>query len=445
MQETLLRHASRFGILVALTLVLAACPGSDSQQPAANTPAVEQADTATPVAGEAVTDTTAAQPAAEGVTPLQLMGWSSSDAENSRLQQVVDGFNQANPDIQVTLNLVPEYDTRLQTSIAGGSPPDVFYVDSFRLHDLVQAGALAPIGDQLTDPDDFYESLRAAFTVDGTFYCPPKDFSTLALEYNTDLFDAAGVAYPTNDWTWDDLRAAAEQLTNADTGVYGLVLPPDFARAIAFIYQAGGSVVSEDGTQMTINSPEALEAMNFYIGLVQDGLAANFPDLDSGWPGEAFGKGRAAMTIEGNWIVPFLADQFPDVNYGVVELPAGPAGEATMAFTVCYAVPAAGQNQAAAIRVVDYLTGPEGMKAWTDLGLAMPTRASLREDWLAQFAALEPFLNGADYAHPWQFQAGFQDVLDTINSDLQGAFTGGATAEDILANAESVGNEVLSR
>ena len=445
MQETLLRYASRFGILVALTLVLAACPGGDSQQPAANTPAVEQADTATPVAGEAVTDTTAAQPAAEGVTPLQLMGWSSSDAENSRLQQVVDGFNQANPDIQVTLNLVPEYDTRLQTSIAGGSPPDVFYVDSFRLHDLVQAGALAPIGDQLTDPDDFYESLRAAFTVDGTFYCPPKDFSTLALEYNTDLFDAAGVAYPTNDWTWDDLRAAAEQLTNADTGVYGLVLPPDFARAIAFIYQAGGSVVSEDGTQMTINSPEALEAMNFYIGLVQDGLAANFPDLDSGWPGEAFGKGRAAMTIEGNWIVPFLADQFPDVNYGVVELPAGPAGEATMAFTVCYAVPAAGQNQAAAIRVVDYLTGPEGMKAWTDLGLAMPTRASLREDWLAQFAALEPFLNGADYAHPWQFQAGFQDVLDTINSDLQGAFTGGATAEDILANAESVGNEVLSR
>ena len=425
MQETLLRHASRFGILVALTLVLAACPGGDSQQPAANTPAVEQADTATPVAGEAVTDTTAAQPAAEGVTPLQLMGWSSSDAENSRLQQVVDGFNQANPDIQVTLNLVPEYDTRLQTSIAGGSPPDVFYVDSFRLHDLVQAGALSPIGNQLTDPDDFYESLRAAFTVDGTFYCPPKDFSTLALEYNTDLFDAAGVAYPTNDWTWDDLRAAAEQLTNADTGVYGLVLPPDSARAIAFIYQAGGSVVSEDGTQMTINSPEALEAMNFYIGLVQDG--------------------RAAMTIEGNWIVPFLADQFPDVNYGVVELPAGPAGEATMAFTVCYAVPAAGQNQAAAIRVVDYLTGPEGMKAWTDLGLAMPTRASLREDWLAQFAALEPFLNGADYAHPWQFQAGFQDVLDTINSDLQGAFTGGATAEDILANAESVGNEVLSR
>ena len=151
------------------------------------------------------------------------------------------------------------------------------------------------------------------------------------------------------------------------------------------------------------------------------------------------------MTIEGNWIVPFLRDQFPDVNWGVTELPAGPAGKATMAFTVCYAVPADGKNNEAAIKLVNFLTGPEGMKEWTDLGLAMPTSRSLRDHWLEKFPDLEPFLHGAEYAHPWQFRPGFQDVLDTINDGIQQAMAGSMLPEDVLLQAEEVGNEVLSR
>uniref|UniRef100_A0A7C1JSC6 ABC transporter substrate-binding protein n=1 Tax=Caldilinea aerophila TaxID=133453 RepID=A0A7C1JSC6_9CHLR len=420
------KHLALFSVLLVAALVLAACP-------------------AQPVAPAAQPPAAAGQPAAPGVINLQLMGWASSDAENVRLQEVVDGWNAANSDIQVTLNLVPDYDTKLQTSLAGGAPPDIFYVDSFRLPDLAAANALLPIGDQMTDVDDFYPSLREAFTVDGVFYCPPKDFSTLALEYNTDLFDAAGLAYPTPDWTWDDLRAAAEALTDKDAGVVGFAINPDFARWIAFLYQAGGEVATPDFSAMTLNSPEALTAMEFYVGLVRDGFAAPASDLDSGWPGEAFGKARAAMTMEGNWIVPYLKDQFPDLKYGVTELPAGPAGKATMAFTVCYGVAANGRNTEAATKVVDYLTGPVGMKAWTDLGLAMPTRQSLREGWLAMYPELEPFLNGAEYARKWQFRPGFADVLDTINSGLQEAFSGLKTPQQVLDEAQSVGEQVLAR
>lgn len=427
-------------LLVILTLVLGACaaPAAAPAAPAAEAPAAVEA----PAAAAPVAEAPAAPAAKE---ELQLMGWASSDAENTRLQSVVDGFNASNDAINVTLSLVPDYDTKLQTSMAGGSPPDVFYIDGFRLRDLVKAGALAPIGDNTVNLDDFYPSLRNVFTVDGTFYCPPKDFSTLALEYNKDMFDAAGVAYPTADWTWADLRAAAEQLTDADNGVYGMVLSADFARWIAFLYQAGGSVTNDDNTAMTINSPEALTALNFYVGMVTDGFAAQPSDLDSGWAGEAFGKQRAAMAMEGNWIYSYMKDQFPDVNFGLSELPAGPAGKATMAFTVCYGVPADGKDTAASFDVVNYLTGPEGMKAWTDLGLAMPTRQSLRADWLALYPDLEPFLNGAEYAHKWQFRPGFQDVLDTINDGLQQAMAGTMLPEDVLINAEEIGNEVLSR
>lgn len=421
------RQVNLLTMLVILALVIAACAGG------------------APAATEADAETGSEEAVSTAGTELQLMGWASSEAENDLLQQVVDNFNAANAEINVTLSLVPDYDTKLQTALAGGEPPDVFYVDSFRLPDLVAAGALEPAEGNLTDPDDFYPALKDAFTIDGTFYCPPKDFSTLALQYNSDLFDAAGLDYPTSEWTWDELRSAAEQLTDADAGVVGVALNPDFARWIAFLYQAGGTVTDAELSTMTINSAEGMEAFSFLTELIDGGYAAQAADLDSGWPGEALGKGKAAITFEGNWIVPFLADQFPDLNYGVVELPTGAAGQATMAFTVCYGVPANGENTEAAFTLVDYLTGPEGMKDWTDLGLAMPTRQSLRAGWLEQFGDLEPFLNGADYAQKWQFRPGFNDVLDTINNGLQQLYTGSVLVEDVLQDAEEVGNEVLSR
>ena len=392
-------------LLVALmAMLLVACGGGTTETTAEPTAdAGEVAEPTEEMAAEP-TEEMAEEPTEEAAAPsgdmieLQLMGWSSSDAENARLQEMVDTYNANNPGVNVTLSQVPDYDTVLQTAMAGGEPPDVFYIDSFRLPDYVAADSLMPIGDQMDDPDDFFPSLRQAFTINDTFWCPPKDFSTLALQYNTDMFDAAGLEYPTPDWTWDDLRAAAETLTDEEAGVYGLVLPADMARWIAFLYQAGGTVANDDFSAMTLDSPEALEATDFYVNLVLDGFAAQPSDLDSGWPGEAFGKGTAAMALEGNWIVPFLQDQFPDLNWGVTEMPAGPGGDATMAFTVCYGVAADAPNPEESIALANWLTGAEGMAQWTDLGLAMPTRASLSDAWLEQFPDLEPFLAGADYA-----------------------------------------------
>lgn len=444
-------------LLLIAFLVLAACQPATpaevetpiAEEPAAAEEAAEAEDTdAEPVEEAAgAEEEPAAEGAAEGVIELQLMGWASSEAENVRLQEVVDQFNDAHPDIQATLSLVPQYDERLQVSLAGGSPPDVFYIDSLRLPDLVGAGALEPYEPHALDPDDFYESLRTAFTLDGAFWCPPKDFSTLGLVYNPALFEQAGVEPPTADWTWEDMQAAAMTISESVDGVYGLVLPPDFARFIAFLYQGGGAVANEDFSEITINSEEALNALNFYVNLVLDGAAATPADLDSGWPGEAFGKGLAAMAVEGNWIVPFLEDSYPDLEWEVVELPEGPAGHATMAFTVCYGVPGAisEERQAAAFELVNFLTGPEGMQAWTDLGLAMPTRESLRDSWVEQFPALQPFLDSADFAYPWQFRPGFQDFIDTFNASLEQAFAGAVLPEDVLIEAESVATEVLAR
>jgi multiple sugar transport system substrate-binding protein len=386
--------------------------------------------------------------AQDGVT-IRLAGWSSSDAENAALQDAVDMFMEANPDIAVEISLSPSYVETMQTAFASGDYPEVFYVDSSKLPDWAEAGVVATAGDRIEAMDDIYPSLLDVFTYNGELYCPPKDFSTMALQYNKDLFDAAGVEYPTADWTWDDLRAASEALSGTnDAGdpVLGLVTPPNLERWMPFLFQAGGSIFDADGN-LVINSPEALEALNFYVNIVADGFAGPPSAVDAGWGGEAFGNGRVAMAMEGNWVINYLREQFPDLNWGVAPLPQGPAGPATMAFTVCYGVAAnaEGATADAAWALVNYLTGPEGaiMVAETSFGV-MPGRMSAADAWIERFGEENAaFVEGADYAQRWQLPVGFQPFIDAFNDGLQQAFAGNLLAEDVLADTESVGMEVM--
>ncbi len=239
--------------------------------------------------------------------------------------------------------------------------------------------------------------------------------------YDPDAFQAAEITAPPK--TWDELRATAQKLLDA-TGQPGIVYGPNFDRYIAFLYQAGGSVLSADGKQVTIGDDKTKQSLDFYYGLYSDGLVATAADVGAQWPGDAFAKGLAAIVFEGNWMFPFLEENAPDKKVGIAELPAGPGGRATMAFTVCYGIFGKTQVADAAWTLVSYLTGPDGMKAWTDTGLATPSRVALAEGWQAKFPDRAPFLTQGDVAKPWQFGPGGQKFFDDANAILQSVFAG---------------------
>jgi multiple sugar transport system substrate-binding protein len=415
--------------VTAMMLLAAACGGSDFDPG-------ETDDTAAPDPEDDTGDAEAPPPDADGVE-LQVFGFASSPAEDQQLSAIIDAYNEQSPNSAV-FNPQPEYDTTLQAALAGGQPPDVFYVDSNRLPDFVSAGVLASAEGMIDDDGDFYEALRDAFTYDGTFWCPPKDFSTLALQYNVQMLDEAGVEPPT---TWDELAAAAEALTTDDR--VGLVLGTEYPRWGAFMFQAGGSVTDDDFTQMTIDSEENRTAFEFLQQLYEDGYASTAPDLDSGWPGEAFGSGRAAMTIEGNWMVGYMNNDFPDVEWATVELPVGPEGPGTFAFTVCYAVAADAPNPEASWDLVNFLVSAEQQLAYTSQFPVMPSRQSLEDDWLEAHPDLEAYIAGAEYARPFQFVPGFQGVLDTLNDGIQGIATGNRSVDEVLRSTEEAGTPVL--
>lgn len=387
--------------------------------------------------------------AAQDEVTIRLAGWSSSEAEDNALRAAVDQFMEENPGINVEIMFSPDYATTMQTAFASGDYPEVFYIDSSVLPDWVEAGVVAPAEDNIQEADDIYPSLLEVFTIDGTLYCPPKDFSTMTLQYNKDMFDAAGLDYPTADWTWDDLRAAAEALTGTNEAgdqVLGLVTPPNLERWLPFLYQAGGAIFDEEGN-ITLDSPEAQEAINLYVGMVNDGIAGPPSAVDAGWGGEAFANERVAMAMEGNWVINYLNEQFPDLNWGVAPLPEGPAGPATMAFTVCYGVAADNEYPEESWALVNFLTGPEGaqMVAEASFGV-MPGRASAADAWTERFGEdMAAFVEGAEYAQPWVLPVGFQDFISTFNDNLQQAFSGQVLPEDVLTAAAEVGNEILAR
>lgn len=364
--------------------------------------------------------------AAQEKTTVRLTGWTSSPAEQTLFNQLLIDFETANPDIHVQYEPIPsDYPTKLQTDMAAGTVADVFYVDSSLAPDLMAAGQLMALDEKMAAngvaASDFYPGLIQAFQWNGATYGLPKDFSTLAMVYDNAAFADAGITAPPT--TWDELRAAGQALLDT-SGVPGIVIPADFARELAFHYAAGGAVFSEDGSSIVIDSPEGAAALDFYYGLYRDGLATTPADAGASWPGEALAKGLGSLVFEGNWVFPFLQENAPDLDFGIAELPAGPAGKANLAFTVSFSIFVDTQVADAAWTLVNYLTGEEGMGKWVSLGLAMPSRVALADAWSQQFPERAPFLAAGDYSHGWQLGVGGNAFLNDANAELQGLFAG---------------------
>jgi multiple sugar transport system substrate-binding protein len=302
---------------------------------------------------------------------------------------------------------------------------------SHQLPDLVADSVVLPVPAAYDTAGSLPASLRAAVQVAGQSYCIPRDFSTLVLFYNPALFDRVEAPYPQSGWRWADLRSAAEAVTDVDSGLYGLALSHDVSRLLPFLWQGDVDGVPWSGA-------DAASATEFYVNLIIDGIAVEPVELDSSWNGEAFGRGRAAMTIEGGWLIPYLATHFPDLNYAIVELPAGPTRAATTGFVSCWAVSAAALSPDAAFRLAAHLTTPETNAAWATATGNLPPSHDQATAWLAGNGAYTPFLTAAAYALPWTGPPGFAEKVEVANRVLAAAAGQEISLDDLLAELASL-------
>lgn len=377
--------------------------------------------------------------------PIQLRwgGGATSPGERELIQAQLARFQATEERITVEARWTDNLAETLPGAQATGEAPDVFLATGNLLPQLVADQALVILPNDWIPTADLYPGLEGAWLQWGTTACLPRDLATLALVYNRERFDSAGLTYPDSSWGWQELYNAAAALTDANNGLYGLVLAADISRWLPFVYQAGGRLLSADGQTLALHSPEALTATEFFLSLFQEGLAVTPDQLDSTWNGEGFGRGRAAMTLEANWIVSYLAAEFPELRYGVAELPAGPAGRATLAFTTCYAVAASSPHRNEAVALADFLSQPGHLAEWAEHTLHLPGRRTLLPSWRAAHPDLDAFARGVDYAQLWQLPPPLQGLIPLANSDLQAAMDGDLTAQELLDQLNARGQRAL--
>ncbi|TQL40419.1 carbohydrate ABC transporter substrate-binding protein (CUT1 family) [Homoserinimonas aerilata] len=322
--------------------------------------------------------------------------------------------------IDVEVIAASDLTQQLGQGFAGGDPADIFYMSWDQFQTYASNGYLEPYAEDLPNAADFYPSLVDTFSHDGTFYCAPKDFGTLALVINEDKWAEAGLTEADTPTTWDELEDVATKLTTADTVGFSFGL--EYARVGTFMNQAGGKLF--DGDTATATSPENLEGLEYIQHLYDAGVYRTPSELDAGWAGEAFGAGKAAMVIEGAWVSGVKLD-YPELSYRAVNLPAGPAGVSTFAFTNCWGIPADSATLEQTKDLVAFLTSEEQLKIAAGEVGQIPPVTTLGDWFNGEYPQNAAFAAGDIATNPINFD-GSAAVVTDFNAELSTLFTGNA-------------------
>ena len=383
-------------------------------------------------------------------TQVRIAGF---DGDASQVNQVLDEavrpmLEAQGADIEIVYEPIPgDFNQYITNALSAGTAPDLFYIDIYWSNGVIDTGAIDPVGDRLPEgyEEDFLETIRDAYLVDGQLYGLPKDFNNLVVEYNKDIFDEAGVDYPSEDDTWETFQEKLATVQSELDDTYGMCVVPDFARLGAFAFATGWRPFNEEGR--TVLDEDFRRAFEFYTGLVENGAGITQDVVGSpGWTGGCFATDQVAVAIEGLWIAGFLNDQAPNLEYGTTFLPADPeTGErGNYIFTNAWALNGSTENKEAAMQVMEALLSPEAQRINLSAGTSLPSRAALQdaeyfqEDTkAAELARVSLEAAQMDNVLPYKFETygpRWQEIIDAaINSVLLGE----QTVDEALAEAQT--------
>ena len=360
---------------------------------------------------------------------MRYTSWQSSPTEEKIIRQTLKNFDSAHPEIDYQFQPIPgNYPEKIQLMLGTGKAPDLFWLKGDTAPAYLNFEVLEPLDPFIAkDPDfnseDFFPVFREAFDYKGQSYGVSKDFNAYVLFYNKKMFEEAGIERPPT--TWQELYDFSKKLTkdtdgDGKTDQYGMVVEPSIDVIMPFAFQNNAQLITDDGT-ISIGEPEFVEAVEYVMSLYRDGVATNPADVGAGWMGDVFSRKQCAMVLSGGWLIPYLSDNAPDLEYAVAELPAGKK-KATVAFTVAMVIPKQSAFKEEAWTLLSYLNGKEGMKTWTASGIALPTRRSVAEEnGFYEDPVFGVFMNSVAHAQLYKINLK-ERWFDECQAAMQGIF-----------------------
>jgi multiple sugar transport system substrate-binding protein len=233
----------------------------------------------------------------QGRQTLRVLHW-AGDYEITTEQAIADVFAQRHEGIRVVVESAPSnYDEKLLTSIASGSPPDVFLLDGPDIPTFLDRGLALDLTPYLEragyDPQRVYPQIMESFRRGGRTYALAKDFTPMSIYLNLGVFERFGVEPPTADpWTWDEFLETALALTHdldddGRTDVYAFDFPRNLFQWVPWVWSGGADILDADGARASgyLDAPETVEAFRFLTALVdRHGVTPGVQFLEAGDP-----------------------------------------------------------------------------------------------------------------------------------------------------------------
>lgn len=378
-------------------------------------------------------------------------------AQVAAMKQIIAVFHTQHPNIDVQVQVTPweSYWTKLQTAVTAGTGPDLFWMTMVYAKYYASGGGIAPLDDQIKssklDLKAYVPSVTEAYTVDGKVYGIPKDVNGFGLCYNKLLFDAAGIKYPDESWTWSDVIAAAQKLTKPKQGVYGIVAPEaDELSWYLTVPQTGGQVISPDGKTSGYDQPATIKGIEFWTDMITKyHVSPTLQQTTETDPLAMLTSGKVAMRYCGSWEPEEIAAvPYGKANIDVAPLPAGPGGNRDYYSNgLANSMSAKTEHPEQTWEFLQFLGSERAAEIQAKTGTVIPAyqgHAAAYAKAMPEFD-LQVFVDHLKYAQPFPASTDTSVWRDDATKQFADAWTGKASVSDVSRRVAQTMNEALSK
>ncbi|AVQ98184.1 ABC transporter substrate-binding protein [Oceanobacillus sp. M65] len=364
----------------------------------------------------------------------------------------IKSFNEEHPDVKVNVTYTPyaNYWTKLKTSLGGGSGPDVFWMNGPNFYKYSTDGLIKNLEPFIKEEDKFKKdeyvpAVVDLYSMEGELYAAPYFTDSVGLYYNKQLFDDAGVDYPDDSWTWEDIETAGEKLTNPDEGIFGYAAHTTVNQQGYYnlIHQAGGYVISEDKTKSGFDSPESKEAFSFIKNLIDKGISPSTQKQIETESKQLFMSNKLAMLPAISVNTPELYESLGE-NLAVAPLPKGKQ-EASIVHGIGWSMNDKVENEDLAWDLIKSLTSEQANKDIAESGFSIPAMQSTGEIWLNSVPSLDlqVFLDAQKNGVAYPISKRTSEWQDIESKEIQSAFLEGTSIDDALDRVAEESNRIL--
>ena len=352
-------------------------------------------------------------------TAIKFASWGSK-TEVDIIKPIIEEFEKENPTIRVEFMHIPQnYFQKIHLLFASKTPPDVLFINNLYLPIYADAGVLEPIG-EWAEWDAYDDNTIRALSWKGKLYAVPRDVSNLVVFYNKDLFDKAGLEYPTEDWTLEEFLLVAQILTK--NGVFGVSFEEEPLFFLPYLMSEGGGIVSDDLSNIIIENEKSKKGLEFYSNLRKKYHVAPLADESaSATMAQLFLQEKIAMHITGRWLVPKYRAE-AKFKWDIISFPKGDAGSVVPLDASGWAVADKSKHKEEAYTFINFISNKKNIEKLTESGLIVPARRDVQtskyflDGKSPQNAQI--FIDIINTSKPTPVSINYREILDNLSPFL---------------------------